>query len=737
MATTPRILDPACGSGIFLVEAFRRIVRYHTQKYGTLPNANQIRAILRDQLCGIEINAEAARVTAFSLYLALLHYQEPPDILNAPRLPNLVYQMAQPQDGQHYGIIHHTDTFALTDEERADLTQRLEDQPSFKGRIEIERLRDSPANLPLDLHSFEIIIGNPPWGAPAAGEKQAERWWSAYKWSIGDREQSQAFIARSLSLLKTGGEAGLLVSTGVFFKHDDTSHRFRQRWLAESTLKSVVSFTHLRHAFFRATSPFTFVHYVNIPPASQQRVRYWSAKRTAVVDKLPAVVLSLPDIHYVAQQDLQQNDYLWKIYWWGNHRDAALISVLRLETSLGGLTTARGWLHGRGFEKYTSSPFKHPNDKLGSSQQLQDDRFRRYGSIDELNDLESVPTFIRRFGEPALYRGWRILVRRGIIQAQGAKGQIEARLEEKPYSFTFAIDGINVDHAEDWERKTLIGIVWSSLARYYFFLTAGSWGTWHYKVHLNELLGLPVRFPQDRQLRAALVEVVDQLRNQPKPDYSLFSPRSYTTEQIAADTVRLEQQLDELIFDLYELNEAERDLVRDMCDYGLPFFYDPIKSVAARPVSRFQTYPQGTAHNLPGNRQAERSLEGYLYAFLQMWNRELEPKGEFRWRVIRRQRGSMLAVVFSTQEKGETLPDIPTDQQGDWDRILQQCSAALHTLVSRSIYIDGMVRAVSDTDIIIIKRDEQRLWTRSMAREDAEATLLQAINLQEAAQTQQ
>jgi hypothetical protein len=38
------------------------------------------------------------------------------------------------------------------------------------------------------------------------------------------------------------------------------------------------------------------------------------------------------------------------------------------------------------------------------------------------------------------------------------------------------------------------------------------------------------------------------------------------------------------------------------------------------------------------------------------------------------------------------------------------------------------VRAVSDEQIIIVKRNENRLWTRSMAREDAEATLVQAMN---------
>ncbi|HYT44580.1 MAG TPA: hypothetical protein VEP90_19775, partial [Methylomirabilota bacterium] len=59
---------------------------------------------------------------------------------------------------------------------------------------------------------------------------------------------------------------------------------------------------------------------------------------------------------------------------------------------------------------------------------------------------------------------------------------------------------------------------------------------------------------------------------------------------------------------------------------------------------------------------------------------------------------------------------------------------ALRMPVNQRIYIDSMVRVVTDTEIYIIKRDERRLWTRSMAREDAEATLLQAMYLQETVQ---
>ena len=74
---------------------------------------------------------------------------------------------------------------------------------------------------------------------------------------------------------------------------------------------------------------------------------------------------------------------------------------------------------------------------------------------------------------------------------------------------------MNVSSAEDWERKVLIGITWSSLARYYYFMTASSWGTWHHQLHLKEAMSLPVRFPQDLRLREEIVDVVNTLMNWP------------------------------------------------------------------------------------------------------------------------------------------------------------------------------------------------------------------------------
>ena len=91
----------------------------------------------------------------------------------------------------------------------------------------------------------------------------------------------------------------------------------------------------------------------------------------------------------------------------------------------------------------------------------------------------------------------------------------------------------------------------------------------------------------------------------------------------------------------------------------------------------------------------------------------------------------MAAIVFSTQEKKKPLGPVKEPGTAQWHKVLEKLDKTQRAPVSKRVYIDGVVRAVSDTDIMIIKRNERRLWTRSMAREDAEATLLQAIHLQE------
>ena len=72
MTGKERVLDPACGSGIFLVGAFKRLVNYwRSQNNWKKPTAEVLKGILRHSIHGVELEPGAVDLTAFSLALAI------------------------------------------------------------------------------------------------------------------------------------------------------------------------------------------------------------------------------------------------------------------------------------------------------------------------------------------------------------------------------------------------------------------------------------------------------------------------------------------------------------------------------------------------------------------------------------------------------------------------------------------------------------------------------------------
>jgi hypothetical protein len=74
--------------------------------------------------------------------------------------------------------------------------------------------------------------------------------------------------------------------------------------------------------------------------------------------------------------------------------------------------------------------------------------------------------------------------------------------------------------------------------------------------------------------------------------------------------------------------------------------------------------------------------------------------------------------------------DVKADS-ADWATLLDRLAGSLAYPMTAAVETEGVLRSVSDTSIVVIKRREARLWSASAAREDAEATMLQAIALQE------
>jgi hypothetical protein len=237
---------------------------------------------------------------------------------------------------------------------------------------------------------------------------------------------------------------------------------------------------------------------------------------------------------------------------------------------------------------------------------------------------------------------------------------------------------------------------------------------------------MPICLPTELTLRNRIVRIVSQLQQldlQPA-SFDLFQHNT------ANDLRQLEHDLDDAIFDLYGLTTAERDLIRDKCSIGLDLFYRHHEGLALREVIQ----PARNFGTLSDLSQTEDGLPAYLRTFLEAWNAELAPDGEFAWRVLSPPSGApLLAVCFTTRYKKDLGPIEPPDQEfAAWSGVLThlQQHSIVHAGTSR-IFIDTFFRYVSDREILFIKRNERRFWTRTAAREDAESSLTHLMNLEE------
>jgi hypothetical protein len=88
----------------------------------------------------------------------------------------------------------------------------------------------------------------------------------------------------------------------------------------------------------------------------------------------------------------------------------------------------------------------------------------------------------------------------------------------------------------------------------------------------------------------------------------------------------------------------------------------------------------------------------------------------------------MMAAIFQTESDDDLLEPPVQNEEYAWREVLTKLQKAnRQPSWTDQVYVDGLVRVVTNTDVVIVKRNERRLWTASAARDDAEATMLIAM----------
>lgn len=214
-----KILDPACGSGSFLLTAFHTLIDYHFHYYekhpeesgqGTLfPDVvvdyNGTRRlsiekkaqILRNDVFGVDIDPQAVEIAMMSLYLKCLEGER-----DLPRkkelLPSLAKNIRCGNSLISYNIF---DQLTLFEEEEKERINPFDWNSKSTGFGEI-----------MERGGFDVVIGNPPYVRQEMLGDYKPYFQQHYKVYHGVADLYAYFIEKGMSLTKTKGIFGFIVS---------------------------------------------------------------------------------------------------------------------------------------------------------------------------------------------------------------------------------------------------------------------------------------------------------------------------------------------------------------------------------------------------------------------------------------------------------------------------------------------------------------------------------------------
>jgi hypothetical protein len=282
-----KILDPACGSGIFLVESARKLIEQNINQNSDSFDDQKLVDIITENLWGIDKNPEAIDVAIFSIYLTVLDYKDPKTLRNfkLPLLKDI--------------------NFLVCDFFSNDIKKYL------KGK------------------HFDFIIGNPPWGRV---EGLHVKYCEERNLPIQEKEISRSFVLRTKDFAAPNTCCCLIVTSKLFYNTKSSSVDFR-KWLLEKTrVKKYIELAAVRELIFaKARGPAGVIVYQfndNDEENKKHEVCHLTLKPNIFFKLFNIIVIEKNDYKYVPQALLLKNDWAWKTLVFGYTHDFNTIKAL-------------------------------------------------------------------------------------------------------------------------------------------------------------------------------------------------------------------------------------------------------------------------------------------------------------------------------------------------------------------------------------------------------------------------
>lgn len=658
-----RVVDPACGSGAFLVEAFRRLVWRASD--GKPASRKLVRDILYHQLFGVDINRSALGIAAFSLYLAALELDEEPV---------------------------------------SDIKDLKFDHLIGETLFEADSLAE-PLPETLTAHPFDAIVGNPPWtfvGQRGASPKRAK---DDLKTLRPRRSPDQAFLGLAAKLAGDTGRIGMIMKATPFFSKDVHAVEARTALLKRLTPAALINLSYLRREelFPDALGPalLFFARCALAPDPTRVLVGSipWTPdfRRTGVFHIGPGEIRSVP-----LDRVLAIPPFL-KAATFGTVRDGWLVERLErefvtLDAALGQIGIKGRVNRGQGFKVKGRGQSESPQDYF-RLKVVTPDNFTPFRLREPLDSF--TYSTLHRTRSRSIFRGPLLLCSKVGSDAGAERGRYTAAVNETDVLYTQGFFGISFAEADQTYAYLLSGILNSSLTAFQFALGGPTWGLERPTVEPHDLLSLRVP-PLQRISRSQIDAVVE------------------TERAVAAapdDPNRL-AALDQAVFDLYELEPEERVVAADSVDRARYLIFENRKErlglVAPPGMDELRAYARQVTLTVNAYLRArgERHLVAIVY-----------PKRlkQADWSAgIPGVTGVRFVMEPGRPGAQSTVRD---GDPADLDSLAAMLRGQFESDIPPYLNERRQLRLYGDEDLFILKPTEVRYWTRTAGLNDADIIL--------------
>ena len=540
------------------------------------------------------------------------------------------------------------------------------------------------------LKQFDLIVGNPPWSFKGLKGTQARRKTRTAGVPAQPRGEGLDFVLRAAEFSHEKTRFGVILSAMPFFSRSGTGMAAAQHVMRLLAPVTLVNLSNLCNWLFATAAMPAVVLFARHRPQRSDQVTIVQIPWTASGARTHSFEVSPSDIIKLSQAEIEKQPLKLKAAAVGRRRDLLLLDTLCAEhAGLGKQLAALkakfsdGLTHGLAVNQTMDAR------ALKGLEILQASDIRSFYIPDDLDLFTQAKAQRPRTRE--IYRAPLVVVK----EMMGSNARVAVAVAERDLVFTDAYFAASLPTSHTQSAHLLAAILGSSLASWFFLMTSSEFGIWKRKLLISDVVSMPV--PDLKQ--AVKSEAGKQL---------LQIEKGLRTPAIEATDWAL---LDEAVFDLYDIDEVDRVVVRS----GL-----------------FRASWQWQAGQLTSVAPADiqTDITSYAEVFMSVISGWLSARNKrhMRAEVFDLPMRDALRVVRFVLEDGPGNATVDVVKpQGELNDILASIGKRLKVKLATALSGERELRIHGRNEVVIIKPAARRYWMGVSALEDADAVVAESF----------